>query len=733
MDNSIKYISYSKWNRMGRLGNMLFELSALFSMSKRYNRELFLPQPWLYQDYFEINIKIGESLPFNNDITEPSFTFPGWQYWDKKFQERNNDKIISISGWTQSNKYWEGLDIKEELFKFKQEFFFSVRERYKDIFDTPEEVIAISVRVGQDYKDNGNYEILPMSYYINALYDKFPEWNNGGYNILIFSDDMEYCKLNFTAKNMYFAYGNDIEQLCAMTMCNHFILANSTFSWWGAYLGQMANSKVVYPSLYYKGHLLQSCPTKDFWPKNWEMADAKKKLDLTDVTFTIPVNYDSNHRKENLNLLVKYLRKNFDCHILIGEQGGKYFREGEYDYIDFPYKEFHRTKMLNDMANEASTPIIVNQDADVLVPALQMYQAVVLARQGNSMIYPYDGRFARVDRVPYYNIVNTELDCGYFKNSDEFRGCRDFDPKSVGGVIVWRKEDFIYGGMENENMINYGPEDVERWVRFEKLGYRIKRVDGAVYHIDHWVGANSGGAGNPHANNNQKELERIQAMTNNQLLDEIAKWSWVNTYMSGYYEEITDGGVKSAREALKRWEKKISSVLDIGCGVGAWSKGCLWANYRGVDHKIPKHKLVFPIENYHEYDLTSNGVFPFHEKFDLVICMEVAEHIDKKHAKNLVNLICRMGREVLFSAAIPHQGGTGHVNEQWQTYWAKLFYEEGFYPIIPYDIRNNENIENWYRQNAVIYTPLWAEREQLRDFVLPEMYTNIIGSLTNWK
>ena len=533
-------LSYSKMGRMGRLGNMMFEIASLYGLSKRYNREIELPIDWKYNKYFKNRIPIGQILPFDNDLNEPSFSFPGWQWWDEEISKRSKDFTISIGGWLQSPKYWEGVDVKNELFAFENQYVEEIRKKYSHIFENGKETIAISVRIGQDYKDNGNYEILPITYYIRALYQKFDNWENGNYNILVFSDDIEYCKANLESEYTFFAEEEtDINQLIMGTFCTHFILANSTFSWWLGYLGEKENSKIVRPSHYFKGELLKQCSTRDFWPEHWEEIEVKDKfenpikLNLADVTFTIPVTYDHSDRLNNLNLLIDYLSTNFYTSIIVGENNGAYFRDGKYDWIGFSYKDFHRTKMLNDLANEADTTIIVNQDADVITPVFQLYRAAMRVREGATMVFPYDGRMARVNREEYFPILKKELDPGYLKKKEPFKGCRSFDPLSVGGVVMWKKEDFIYGGMENENMINYGPEDVERVVRFTKLGYRIERIKGPCYHIDHWVGPNSGGPGNPHFNNNHIELKRIEAMDNNQLLEEINKWEWVNTYLAG--------------------------------------------------------------------------------------------------------------------------------------------------------------------------------------------------------
>lgn len=139
-------------------------------------------------------------------------------------------------------------------------------------------------------------------------------------------------------------------------------------------------------------------------------------------------------------------------------------------------------------------------------------------------------------------------------------------------------------------------------------------------------------------------------------------------------------------------------------------------------------------EQYAEHDLRSNESFPFTDKFDLVLCCEVAEHLEEQYAERLVKKLVSLGDTILFSAAIPNQGGKGHVNEQWQDYWAELFQKEGFNPSIVEQIRWNTEVEVWYRQNIVLYRrhAQWGFMNgvcRIQPFVHPDMYLNVIQSL----
>ena len=92
-------------------------------------------------------------------------------------------------------------------------------------------------------------------------------------------------------------------------------------------------------------------------------------------------------------------------------------------------------------------------------------------------------------------------------------------------------------------------------------------------------------------------------------------------------------------------------------------------------------------------------------KFDLVISLEVAEHLPEETATTFVESLCRHGDIVLFSAAVPGQGGTGHINEQWQSYWARIFKAHGFHAvdILRPKFWNYDSLPVWYRQNMILY------------------------------
>lgn len=133
----------------------------------------------------------------------------------------------------------------------------------------------------------------------------------------------------------------------------------------------------------------------------------------------------------------------------------------------------------------------------------------------------------------------------------------------------------------------------------------------------------------------------------------------------------------------------------------------------GIDgNSVDESLFYISKQDYKQVDLTQDFKEILNEieksfkmkKFDLVESLEVAEHFDEKYAENFIKLLTSLGDMVLFSAAIPYQGGTHHVNEQPPYYWAQLFHRFDF---LCFDLRStfwdNDKIAFWYRQNTLLY------------------------------
>lgn len=182
-----------------------------------------------------------------------------------------------------------------------------------------------------------------------------------------------------------------------------------------------------------------------------------------------------------------------------------------------------------------------------------------------------------------------------------------------------------------------------------------------------------------------------------------------HVYSSGFYDYIDAGSTASARVVarLMLGETRIDSLLDVGAGHGAWAAAWLAAGVADVlamdGDYVARDRLAVPAECFLAHDLTTP--FALGRKFDLVQSLEVAEHLPEHLANRFVEDLVAHGDVILFSAAVPHQGGEHHVNEQPPEYWRRRFASCGYdaYDWLRPQLRRDKRVERWYRFNSVIY------------------------------
>jgi SAM-dependent methyltransferase len=184
-------------------------------------------------------------------------------------------------------------------------------------------------------------------------------------------------------------------------------------------------------------------------------------------------------------------------------------------------------------------------------------------------------------------------------------------------------------------------------------------------------------------------------------------------YDGAFFDFVNASSSRSARLFLDRLiESTLAgaaprTLLDVGCGRGAWLAEWLRkANVAvtGVDgHYVDPRSLLIPAERFVAADISQP--LDLGRRFDLVECLEVAEHLPGSCADTLVDSLVRHGDLILFSAAIPGQGGEFHVNEQPYDYWRAKFATRGYetYDAIRPLVAGLDDIEPWYRYNSFVF------------------------------
>jgi SAM-dependent methyltransferase len=181
------------------------------------------------------------------------------------------------------------------------------------------------------------------------------------------------------------------------------------------------------------------------------------------------------------------------------------------------------------------------------------------------------------------------------------------------------------------------------------------------------------------------------------------------TYGGEFFNSQKDTSLTSASIVLPHVLSLINpqSVADFGCGVGTWVRALLDMGVNdvvGIDgNYISDESLVIPGDRFVRADIAQP--VRLDRKFDLAISMEVAEHLPPATAAAFIDTLTRHSDVVLFSAAIPHQGGTYHVNEQWPDYWSSLFSSHGYRCVdcLRDIFWEDDRIAWWYRQNMFLF------------------------------
>lgn len=256
---------------IGFFANNLFQRSAVLNLSKKHNVEhVFSKWPVrikynknkdfpFYNSYHDIFL---EKTNVNNELFKKT-KWENYIYKNTEFKEiqYNKNTNLKIIGSFQSYKYFDEKLIKKHMVP-KKDIKESIKNKYN--FLKKENNVSLHIR-RKDYigKENFHTNLTNTEYYKDAI--KLVKYDN----LLIFSDDVEWCKKNINYKNSIFIENNaDYIDFYLMSFCNTNIIANSTFSWWSAWINNNQNKKVIAPKKWF-GPFFKEKKTKDLLPKEW--------------------------------------------------------------------------------------------------------------------------------------------------------------------------------------------------------------------------------------------------------------------------------------------------------------------------------------------------------------------------------------------------------------------------------------------------------------------------------
>ena len=273
-----------------RLGNFLFKYAWSIAKREQFGEISCYPDYylWKYLKYPPL-IKMNES----EHIPDSNFLKVNWE-WSKEEMERVNkviingkSTIVSLDSFFQSEKWFENYrrDVVRAL-KFTDDAEINVIIKYKHLFESKKPTIGIGIRLG-DFVGHGDFYQLPGSWYILALNEHFPNWKTEN-EVVIFSDDIEGAKRMFAgyeydsfkyaepnnththADNFKHYHGDASEQLILGGLMDNFIIGNSTFSWWQAWLATYTSGKVIHSGkVFSETGNMKHINTEYYYPKNW--------------------------------------------------------------------------------------------------------------------------------------------------------------------------------------------------------------------------------------------------------------------------------------------------------------------------------------------------------------------------------------------------------------------------------------------------------------------------------
>ena len=273
-------------------------------------------------------------------------------------------------------------------------------------------------------------------------------------------------------------------------------------------------------------------------------------VDLSNATFIIPLRIESADRMRNIITLLCFLLGNFDTNVIVKEVDSepvfeenvlpqiKEFIGNDINLVHIFEKSddpvFYRMHILNEMLAMSKTDVVINYDCDVLMPVETYVNAYESILNGVcDVVYPYgNGNFQKQVHVTdeiVSDFLNNDFNLSILDKSSQV-STSDF-----GWVQFFNRSVYIEGGMENENFRGSSPEDKERFFRFTTLGYKVRRIDNWIYHLEHSRGANSWPEsirGNPYMAQNFEVWNHLQTLNKQKLKEYYSNQDYLKKYVS---------------------------------------------------------------------------------------------------------------------------------------------------------------------------------------------------------
>lgn len=260
-------LTFLDFTKRGRLGNQMFRVAATIGIAVENGTEYAFPE-WVcnrskkdFGSFFARPLpKIRPGLKVDGKIAEKGFAYS---------EVKVPSGTFTLSGFFQTERYFENSSgLVREYFEPKKEVKDSLVSKYGVLV---KDSCSLHVRRTDYVHSQTHHPVIDVEYYRRAL--ELVDSIHSPKRFLVFSDDIGWCKRNLDPEFVYIEGNQEIEDMFIMSMCSHHIIANSSFSWWGAWLNPDPNKLVVFPSVWF-GPSLKHHDTSDITPKTWVRVQA---------------------------------------------------------------------------------------------------------------------------------------------------------------------------------------------------------------------------------------------------------------------------------------------------------------------------------------------------------------------------------------------------------------------------------------------------------------------------
>lgn len=270
----MSFITFDTIGLSGNLGSQIQQYASLFAISKETNKKIVFSKSSINKGF---GLKFSKILNLDIEIVDDSFLsnfkiiYPKDILYDSSILNLDSNINYNISNLMHSYHYWYPKYENEIInLAWNKEFLIEANKIKKNIFPENKEIVSLHIRRG-DYllPQHHHFCQLDNLYYETAINYFLSDIEK--YHFIVFSNDIEWCKNNLIEGDMvtFMDESSDYVDMILMSLCDHNIIANSSFSWWAAYMNKNKNKKIISPKNYVKNYSEFNFLNNNYQIPNW--------------------------------------------------------------------------------------------------------------------------------------------------------------------------------------------------------------------------------------------------------------------------------------------------------------------------------------------------------------------------------------------------------------------------------------------------------------------------------